>query len=214
MLSLLFILFVYLFSVSEIDPIKYMETTKSIESEIKKNVNTKAVDTIQIEKEKLMEMKKQIEGLIKERGLGDKISVEYTGDKLILNVGDAILFESGKANLKTEARALLGELGDLFKQSDSLILVEGHTDNVPIATSQFPSNWELSSARSASVIRLLETKGVNPYRMSLSGYNQYKPIAINNSIAHKAKNRRVVITLKVNIEKIMREETNRKKQHK
>jgi len=209
MMSLLFILFVYLFSVSEINPVKYMETTQSIESEIKQNVESKGAEIIKIEKEILMKMKKQIDAMIKEKGLGDKITVEYKGEKLIVNVGDAILFESGKANLKPEALSLLGEIGLLFKKSESLILVEGHTDNVPISTPQFPSNWELSSARSAAVVRLLESKGVDPYRMSVSGHNHYQPIAPNDSAENKARNRRVVITLMVNVNKIMKKEAHK-----
>ncbi len=118
---------------------------------------------------------------------------------IVITIGDSTLFESGRADLRPEALPLLESLADpLLHPSEGMtiasIRVEGHTDDVPIQTAQFPSNWELSSARAVMVVRVLtEVYGVNPVYFSAAGYGPVKPVTDNDTPEGRAKNRRVEI---------------------
>lgn len=235
MVTLLLIMFIYFFSISKIDPVKFEEVKSALKSEIRgdgggngeqplgatKQTPSKSKDIksgdegdmksavktslspsdikhLEEEKKKLSEMKGEIETLIDKKGLGDKVNVQFTQGQLILKMGDAILFENGQAILRPEARVVLGEIGGLFLKSDSHILIEGHTDDIPIKGGLYPSNWELSSARASSVVRFLEGLGVNSNRFTVMGYNSFQPVAPNTSAENRSQNRRVVLKLTVN----------------
>jgi chemotaxis protein MotB len=125
---------------------------------------------------------------------GDMISVEIDPTRgVILRLKESVLFEVGKAELREEAKNVLDMLyEDVFKDLPNNILIEGHTDNVPIHTPQFPSNWELSTARATSVARyLIEQKGFPPRRLAAMGCGEFRPIADNGTEEGRAKNRRV-----------------------
>ena len=205
MVTLLLIFFVYLFSLSEIDPVKYLEAQNSINKEIKATVDTRVLDKINQEKKKLQQMQNEIQKFIKENQLEKQVSVDFKNNKLELNMGDTVLFGVGSAELKVDAKNILEKISSFFKTSTSKIVVEGHTDDRPIRTSQFPSNWELSAARAASVVHFIEDQDIEPNRFLVVGYNQYLPIALNDSEENRAKNRRVKITLQVDVEKIMKD---------
>ena len=109
---------------------------------------------------------------------------------------DKLLFDSGQATLKPGGLRLLDEIANLLNVDQTHpIVVEGHTDNVPIATAQFPTNWELSTARATTVVRYLITRGVDRYRLGAVGYADLHPIASNATAAGRALNRRVEIVL-------------------
>ncbi len=108
------------------------------------------------------------------------------------------LFGSGSARLETEAIPILRKLSDNFKAYDNPIQVEGFTDNLPINTSVYPSNWELSAARAASVVHLFTRFGIDPVRLSAIGYGEYRTIADNSTVEGRQKNRRVVIIIAAN----------------
>lgn len=130
--------------------------------------------------------------------------VEVTEDErgVILQLKDSILFESGQAVLKKESKTILDKLSDLIKAMPNSIVVEGHTDNVPIETMEYKNNWELSTARSLSVVSyFIDTKNLNPSRFSAAGYGEYKPLLENTSVENKAKNRRVNILIVAEKEK-------------
>ena len=130
-------------------------------------------------------------------------NVEKEGDRIsILEMDSTALFASGQAVLSTEGQNLLrGILPDLNKDPDFTITVEGHTDDQPIATAQFPSNWELSTARAAAVVRYLIEMGIPPARLRATGYADAAPKVPNRNEAglaipdNQAQNRRVVIKL-------------------
>lgn len=107
----------------------------------------------------------------------------------------SILFDSGSARLESDAVPVLAELARMFAEFGNPIRVEGFTDNVPIATLAFPSNWELSAARAASVVHLFSRLGVNPQRMSAVGYGEHRPVADNEDPEGRQRNRRVVIVI-------------------
>lgn len=117
-------------------------------------------------------------------------------DGLIFRIPSEVLFAAGEAELTPAGRSVIDRLLPAINRlPDYTVVVEGHTDNVPIQTPRFPSNWELSAARAGSVVRHLEARGINPTRLRATGYADTRPIAANDTAANRALNRRVEITL-------------------
>lgn len=112
---------------------------------------------------------------------------------LEIEIGSNLLFTSGKAEPGIEADALLEALAEILRPYENPVHVEGFTDNQPVQGGEFASNWELSAARSAAVVRALAHYGVDPVRMAAVGYGEYKPVVSNLTARGRAKNRRVVI---------------------
>lgn len=125
----------------------------------------------------------------------EDVTIKQGEDWLELEIKSRVLFESGEARLERAAVPILGEIADILQSSANPIQVEGFTDNNPISTPRFPSNWELSAARAASVVHLLDRYGIEPNRMSAIGYGEYKPVADNDTEAGRQKNRRVVLVI-------------------
>ncbi|MCF7971542.1 MAG: flagellar motor protein MotD [Methylococcaceae bacterium] len=105
------------------------------------------------------------------------------------------LFASGDAALQSKATPVLKKISEVLQTTESVIHVEGHTDNIPIETIEFPSNWDLSSARAVSVVHELIFNGINSARLAAVGYGENHPIADNKSVAGRFKNRRVTLVL-------------------
>lgn len=120
---------------------------------------------------------------------------------LEVEINSNILFNSGSADLSIDAEEVLNKLGVLLRKYPNRITVEGFTDNLPIQNPIFPSNWELSSARAATVVRLFQGYGVAPERMSSVGYGEYRPSSDNETVAGRASNRRVIVVVMANIQK-------------
>lgn len=127
-------------------------------------------------------------------GLGG-MSVIANSEGVLISMWGNLLFESGKANLRDEAIDSLQTVIGLLKESTMNLRVEGHTDDVPISTPQYPSNWELSTARATSVVRYLIDQGVAPNRLQVAGYASTKQVVPNDSREHRAQNRRVDIQI-------------------
>ncbi|MGE5559978.1 MAG: OmpA family protein [Chloroflexota bacterium] len=140
----------------------------------------------------------QAQKLIQE-GLGATAGVETTIEDdrgLVIRLKDSILFDSGQADLKPAAKAVLDKVAESARKLPNHIRIEGHTDNRPINTARFPSNWELSTARATNVIRyLIEHSGLSAKRLSAAGYGEYRPVSDNSTEAGRAENRRVDIVL-------------------
>ncbi len=115
-----------------------------------------------------------------------------------VEIRDSVLFPSGSARLQDEAIPILRELARILQQFPNPLRIEGHTDNIPIHTVVYPSNWELSAARAASVIRLFEQAGIDPTRMVAQGYGEFRPVADNDTPEGRAQNRRVTIVVLAN----------------
>jgi len=154
-------------------------------------------------REKIDEMSRTYEDLLegmKEEVDKGRITISQLKGKLSVNLLDEIIFDSGKADIKAEGKAVLDRLGELLGNlSDKVIVVEGHTDNVAIMgdlVKRFPTNWELSTARATSVVRYLEeTVGVPPTRLSAVGFGENRPLAPNDTPEGRARNRRIEIKL-------------------
>ena len=120
---------------------------------------------------------------------------------VIIELRDNILFDSGQADLIEGSTDVLDKVNALISTLPNKIVVEGHTDNVPISNSKFPSNWELSTMRATTVVRyFVEDCGQDPARVSAQGYGEYKPLVENTSDENRAKNRRVNILIVSNNE--------------
>jgi len=123
------------------------------------------------------------------------IKVRSSETWLEIEIKDSVLFASGSARLQIAAIPVLEELAKIFSKLSNAIAVEGFTDNLPIETDEFPSNWELSTARAASVVHLFTARGIEPTRLSAVGYGEFQPIADNSTPEGRAENRRVVLVV-------------------
>jgi chemotaxis protein MotB len=154
------------------------------------------------QEEKVEKVSKTYEDLL-EKMKGEiakgEITISELKGKLTVNMVDAILFDSGKAEVKPEGQAVLQKVISILKDvKDKAIRTEGHTDNVPIGgmlAKKYPTNWELSAARAINVTRYLQEQGIDPAHLSAVAYGEYKPVAANDTPEGKAKNRRIEIIL-------------------
>ncbi|GLH33406.1 MULTISPECIES: flagellar motor protein MotD [Pseudomonas] len=117
-----------------------------------------------------------------------------------IELNSSLLFGSGDAMPSDKAFDIIEKVANILKPFANPVHVEGFTDNLPIRTAQYPTNWELSSARAASIVRLLAMEGVNPARMASVGYGEYQPVAGNDTAEGRARNRRVVLVISRNLE--------------
>lgn len=136
------------------------------------------------------------ERMVKSEGLEQNIIVWRGEKEITIEFNAQALFDSGRAQIKPEAESALDALAQFLLTIPNEVRVEGHTDSDPISTLLYPSNWELSGARAASVVRyLIDFGNVPPNRMSVAGYADWKPVAPNDTPANKARNRRVDIVI-------------------
>jgi len=123
------------------------------------------------------------------------MAVDRAADRLVIRMKSAILFAEGQAALTPRAEDVLAGLAPLLARAPSRLRVEGHTDDLRISSPQFPSNWELSTARAISVVGYLEGHGISRDRLSVAGYGEFHPLAPNDSAERRALNRRVEIVV-------------------
>src|SRR5262245_57342150 len=133
----------------------------------------------------------ELEQFLAARGLRAQVEVTPSERGIVLRTCDQILFDSAEAHLKNEGLPVLAAIADLARRFHGQLAVEGHTDDRPIQSALFPSNWELSGARSASVLRYLLGTGIAPELVHIAGYADRRPIASNGTEAGRAQNRRV-----------------------
>ncbi|WP_397608577.1 flagellar motor protein MotD [Silanimonas sp.] len=140
-------------------------------------------------------IQRQVERALGPMIMSDQVTVTREGLWLEVNIRSDVLFASGSATLSTPARDAIDQLATVLRELPNELRVEGHTDNQPIASALYPSNWELSGARAASVIRLLEGRGVDPRRMAAIGFGDKRPVADNVTPAGRSTNRRVMLVI-------------------
>jgi chemotaxis protein MotB len=117
-----------------------------------------------------------------------------------IELSSGLLFGSGDAMPSDKAFTIIEKVAKIIKPFDNPIHVEGFTDDQPISTAQFPTNWELSSSRSASIVRMLAMEGVNPSRLASVGYGEFQPVASNTTVEGRGRNRRVVLVISRNLD--------------
>lgn len=138
----------------------------------------------------------QIQKYIKENGLQQQVTAADTERGVVIRLKDIFLFDLGKADLKPQAYPILKKMDDLFTGLDAPISVEGHTDNIKINTSKYPSNWELSTARSLSVLHyFVDSNHLPAKQFSAVGYGEFHPLKPNTTEENRQLNRRVEIVV-------------------
>ena len=142
-------------------------------------------------------LQKQLKETVEQLGLTDSVDMKVTQGYAQLEIQDKILFKSSEATLLTVGESLLKKLTPLLNQSSGLVYIEGHTDNRPIKTVRFPSNWELGAARATSVLHYLASQKLKTSRLRAITYGDTKPIADNKTKEGREKNRRVSIVIKI-----------------
>ncbi len=209
MMSLLLCFFVLLFSFSTLDVVRFKEVIVELQGALgvlsggpmilnmgdipqKSIVETQAVSP----RNQMQEVKEELEEKVKEENLQNQVNLIMGDRGLMIRFMDKVLFDLGKAEVREDALPILQAVGEAIKAMPNDVLIEGHTDDWPINTPQFPSNWELSTARATAIIHFfIEETGIDPARLSAAGYSYYHPIAPNDKPENKAKNRRVDITI-------------------
>jgi chemotaxis protein MotB len=185
--ALLLALFAYIISISTIDQVKLTKATQSM------NRGLVGQQEDYVSMNDFVEFTAAIELVVKESNLQSDVSIQNKPNGMVINLGHKMLFESGAAVLKPEAKKVLNVVANELKTRSVKVLVEGHTDNVPINTEQFPSNWHLSSIRASEVVKYFSAQGVDPSNLTLVGYADVKPMIANTSEENRQKNRRVII---------------------
>jgi len=209
LITQILIFFVLLFSLSTIDQYKFQMAMTSlqdsfgilqegralIEGEFIESGEVGELMVSREEQQLFEEFQENLENLIEQNDFtGVHISMEERG--LVIRFVEGVLFDSGKADIKPDAKKILDGIAPMLKRINHHIRVEGHTDNRPIHTKQFPSNWELSTARAVNVVRFfIEQHNFSPYIISAAGYGEYRPVAPNDSEKNRALNRRVDIVI-------------------
>lgn len=146
------------------------------------------------ELESLEALEAKLDVLFKNADMSSDVTTSIDSRGLVISLNNAILFDPGSADIKIENEDTLFRIAETINALDNYIRIEGHTDNLPISTSVYPSNWELSAARATSVVRLfIEKCKVSPDKLVAVGYGEYKPIGDNSTPEGRAQNRRIDI---------------------
>ncbi|MCF8018474.1 Chemotaxis protein [Petrocella atlantisensis] len=158
------------------------------------------------------EVYERVNAYLTDQGIREEVDVSYALNFVKITIPGEALFDSGQAIIKPEALSVISILGEMIKgQSYEAynIQIEGHTDNVPIRTAFFPSNWELSASRAIAVGKyLIDNMGFSEEKIACTGYGEYRPIVSNDSNANRAKNRRVEMKIVLQSEEVQVEEYN------
>lgn len=195
--TMLLALFMVMYAVSQND-------TKQLSAVLKKTFGVEKIQTSQsTEKENVSNLElaqpidttSQLYEKFKEKfAKNTSLSVVKEKRGIIIRINDTMLFDEGSAIIKPEAKVTLNQVTTELKAIENPIIIEGHTDSTPIKNQQYPSNWELSTARATNIIKyLIENNLISPKRLSAVGYGEYMPISENTSSEGRAKNRRVDI---------------------
>ena len=149
------------------------------------------------ENETLEHLKETMDSYIMQNHLKDELRTTLTEEGLMIRIKETALFPSGSADLVNESQLVVPVVAGLLAAIPERVIITGHTDNVPIATAQFPSNWELSSARAMTFMKALFAANatLNPARFSAIGYGEYRPVATNDTEEGRRRNRRVEIMI-------------------
>lgn len=222
LITLLMIFFVIMYAMSNVDAQKYQVLSQSLEGALNPvglsgtgsggsstsggGIDQATADALAAQlaadgktdkvDPKLVAAAQQIQQLVNEKGLQDKVSVSVKERGVVVGLMNTVLFEPGSAKIKPEAVPTLIAIGQIANGVHNYIRVEGNTDDVPQNSPQFPSNWELSCARATEVLKLMIAQsGVAPDKISPVGYGEYRPSVPNTSPENRSKNRKVDIVI-------------------
>lgn len=222
LLTLLLALFIVLFAMSSVDAVKFqmlskafndvfsggtgvfefqspmpegqMESPDERKEDVEKNDQKAEAAKDQME---LMELQKKVNSYIEDKKLKDKLNTSLTDEGLLLTIRDNVLFESGRAEVRSTDMNIANEIADLLiMEPPRNIIISGHTDNVPIKNARYESNWELSVMRAVEFMKIiLKNEKLDPRWFSAKGFGEFQPVATNETAEGKARNRRVEILI-------------------
>jgi chemotaxis protein MotB len=174
----------------------FSESLQSIQKEFGGKISQAQLDRL-TQKKIEDDLSEKLQKMIDQQGLHEMARVEANETKIKLVLTAPVLFALGKAELKPEALPIIEGIAKALAQPplSKDIMVEGHTDNVPISAGRYASNWDLSAARANAVVQILIQQGVAPEHLTGTGYGEYRPAAANDSPAHRAQNRRIEISV-------------------
>jgi chemotaxis protein MotB len=204
--TLLFAFFTALYAVTSVDATRLPSMAEGISAAVGSS------DAVRVEPEPEIPPVKEVENVNHdeppppdvrqaiEQALADDLiagRLELTADRrgLVLAIPEAFSFDTGRADLSEVAIALMGRVAAVLRTLPNAVRVEGHTDDTPIHTARFTSNWDLSTARATEVVAFFITSGLAPDRLSAAGYSEYHPRASNDTAEGRARNRRVDIVI-------------------
>jgi chemotaxis protein MotB len=207
-ITLLFAFFVVMYAIAIVNTGNYRVLSESVDKAFKEAKEAKVEEPIQVgdsprtldpivlEAARLQESADRIEEVLAPYIDEELVEVKRNEFWIAVEMKSGILFASGSAELTLASDPILTKLAEIVRElPENPLYIEGHTDDVPIKTQEFPSNWELSAARAASVVRRLVQLGVNPARMAAVGFAEYHPVADNSTELGRYRNRRVVLVL-------------------
>lgn len=217
-ITLLFAFFVVMYSVSTVNVGKYRVFSDSLSSAFSKQMikleamapvseeelllkslverrDAKLAEQQRMQQERMQNIANNLNQAVAPLVQSGQVSVTQTSRGVVLEINASALFSQGDAVLQGNSIKAMTEVAQVLGQGDQAIEVEGHTDNIPIKTSQFPSNWELSSARASSVVRLFIEHGVAASRLTAVGSAANHPVELNDTAERRTRNRRVTITV-------------------
>ncbi|NSW91546.1 MAG: flagellar motor protein MotB [Firmicutes bacterium] len=146
--------------------------------------------------QRIEDIKKELEKAIVEMGLGEYVKIIERKEFLVLRFNSVILFDLSSADIRDSAKGVLKKLGNILNRLDNEIIIQGHTDNLPINTPQFPSNWELSTRRATNVVHFfIDNCGIEPSRLTATGNGEFKPVKPNDTPENRQQNRRIDIVI-------------------
>ncbi len=206
MMSLLLTFFILLFSMSSIEAEKFKAATESLADALGQSNAGIMPDGVvpiappptsagevrdRIVEERMDDIASQLEEFVRENRLEDQVVVSKESHGVFLRMQNQALFGPGSADIAEQSVAIVEQLGTILDRMDLPVKVSGHTDNVPIRSAVFPSNWELSAARAAGVARILVSRGHDPASVGVEAFGEYRPVTNNDSEEGRAQNRRV-----------------------
>lgn len=203
-ITLLLTFFILLYSISAVDSKKLSELSEALKDSLSGSTSIEKLEKIedlkvesskdkQTTKEDLV---KKVNKAVQDNNLQDVVKVREEDRGIVLQLDENILYDSGRADLKNTSINALDTITKIVNDMDNDVLVEGHTDNVPIHNSQYASNWELSTARAVSVVRyFVENKDIPPTRFAVKGYAEFRPLLNNDTPENRSVNRRVDILI-------------------
>ncbi|MDQ0216778.1 chemotaxis protein MotB [Oikeobacillus pervagus] len=213
LLTLLLALFIVLFAMSSVDAQKFQALsavfnqtfqggTGVLDEPLLHNLprTKKRKDQESQDQKELKEVQTKISSYIQEKNLESKIGTSLTSEGLLLTIRDNVLFDSGEAEVRIQDIEIAKEISSLLEMDPPRsIIISGHTDNQPINTSQFNSNWELSAMRAVNFMKIvLQNEKLDPRLFSAKGYGEYQPVSQNDTSEGRAQNRRVEVLIMEN----------------
>lgn len=205
-ITLLLTFFILLYSISAVDSEKLKQLNQALKSSLKGTTEVSEVKDIKDLEVKTKDpesgnteyedLAKKLNNTIEKNGLTKVIKLRKEDRGIVLQLDETILFEPGKADLKENNKEVLETITTIINEHDNDVLIEGHTDNVPMNNKEFASNWELSAARALSAVTyFVHDKQIDPMRFSVKGYGEYKPLVPNDTPENRAINRRIDILM-------------------